>query len=203
MLLRALSIMLIAACGSCTTADDFQFLDGDIIFHTSRSSQSQALRRALGSEYTHMGLIFHDDGEVYVYEAVGPVKSTPLDDWIRRGVDGRFVVRRLSDRSELLSDEAISRLKRMARQYEGKPYDSYFEWSDDRIYCSELVWKIFQEALGLEIGELERFGDFDLSDPLVAEKLAERFGDSVPIDEIVISPASMFESHMLTTAHEH
>src|SRR5437867_163185 len=27
------------------------------------------------------------------------------------------------------------------------PYDLTFEWSDDKIYCSELVWKVYERAL--------------------------------------------------------
>ena len=42
----------------------------------------------------------------------------------------------------------------VGRQLEGKHYDFWFEWSDERIYCSELVWKIYRRGLGIELGEL-------------------------------------------------
>jgi hypothetical protein len=74
-----------------------------------------------------------------------------------------------------------------------------FEWSDDRIYCSELVWKIYQRGAGIEIGALQTMKDFDLTSPAVAAKLRERFGDTVPLNETVISPAAMFDSPLLTT----
>ena len=72
-----------------------QLRDGDIIFHTSRSSQSLAIQRAAGSRYSHMGVIVHRDGKPHVFEAVGRVSYTPLQAWIERGVDGHHVVRRL------------------------------------------------------------------------------------------------------------
>ena len=50
---------------------------------------------------------------------------------------------------------------RRARQFEGKPYDLYFEWSDERIYCSELVWKMYA-ALGVKLGTLQKLREFDL-----------------------------------------
>jgi hypothetical protein len=202
MIVRSLLVVAIGLFASCAASEPLDLRDGDVIFHTSTSSQSEALRRAMGSRYTHMGVIFLRDGEAFVYEAVGPVKWTPSEEWIARGVDGKFVVKRLSHDPSLLESQAIESLKHAALKYEGKPYDLYFEWSDDRIYCSELVWKIYSKALGVEIGSLERFEDFDPSDPLVAAKLKERFGDSVPLEEIVITPAAMFESDILETVYD-
>jgi len=77
-----------------------------------------------------------------------------------------------------------------------------FEWSDDKIYCSELIWKIYQRATGIELGELEKLSDFDLSNETVKQKMNERYGEKIPMDEIVISPKSIFESKLLTTVKE-
>jgi len=149
-----------------------------------------------------MGIVFIESDSPVVLEAVGPVKRTPLAEWIKRGEDGRYVVKRLSDAQTQLTSDAVARLKEAGARYAGRPYDLQFEWSDERIYCSELVWKIYKEALGLEIGEIETFRDFNLSDPTVAGKLKERFGASIPLDEKVVSPASMFESDRLVTVYD-
>jgi hypothetical protein len=77
-----LALTVLVGCGSSKLP---KYRDGDIIFHTSQSSQSEALRRAMKSPYTHMGVIFIENGTPVVYEAVGPVKRTPLEEWIRRG----------------------------------------------------------------------------------------------------------------------
>jgi hypothetical protein len=82
-------------------------------------------------------------------------------------------------------------------QYRGKNYDLYFEWSDSRIYCSELVWKIYKRGAGVEIGRLQKLREFDLSHPTVRAKMRERYGSSIPKDEPVISPAAMFDSEQL------
>ena len=63
---------------------------------------------------------------------------------------------------------------RLAARFQGKPYDLSFEWSDDRIYCSELAWKIYDRGLGLRVGRLQKLRDFDLSDPAVRQKMKER-----------------------------
>jgi hypothetical protein len=170
--------------------------DGDIIFHESRSSQSRAIQLATKSRYSHMGILYRERGQWFVYEAVQPVKSTPLDEWIRRGKDGRFVVKRLRD-TRRLTPAALTRLRSAGERYRGRDYDLYFEWSDDRIYCSELVWKMYKNAIGVEIGRLQKLRDFDLSHPAVRSKMRERYGNRIPADQPVISPAAMFESTLL------
>ena len=88
-------------------------------------------------------------------------------------------------------------MRAVGETYRGRGYDLYFEWSDERIYCSELVWKVYKRAVGIEIGHLQRLRDFDLSHPVVRQKLRERYGSRIPSDEPVISPAAMFNSDQL------
>ena len=63
--------------------------------------------------------------------------------------------------------------------------------------CSELVWKIYKEAVGIELGELQELKSFDLSNDIVKKKLQERYKGKIPLDEKVISPADIFESSHL------
>ena len=203
-----IAILLLLCATACGGGDDARasatgrLLDGDLIFHRSTSAQADALELALGSPYTHMGIVFIDDGVPFVYEAVGPVKRTPLAEWVARGKGGAYVVKRLKNANEILTPQAVAALRDAALRFEGKPYDFYFEWSDDRIYCSELAWKAYESALDLEIGALARFGDHDLTNPRVRAKLQERFGDQIPTEERVISPAEMFSSELLETVTE-
>ncbi len=175
------------------------FRDGDIIFQTSKSNQSEAIQVATGSEYSHMGIVYENEGKVYVYEAVQPVKITPVKEWIERGKSRHYVLKRLINANQLLDDKAIARMKLIGKKYQGKPYDIYFEWSDERIYCSELVWKIYKEALNIEIGQLESLSDFNLEAPIVKAKMEERYGNTFPMQEKVISPAAMYNSSKLMT----
>lgn len=149
-----------------------------------------------------MGIIYKLGNDFFVYEAVQPVKLTPLNDWINRGENGHYVVKRINQSESLLNPETLTKMKKIGEKYSGKDYDLYFEWSDSRIYCSELVWKIYKEAVGLEIGKLEKLSDYNLTDKAVKQKLAERYGDNIPDDELVISPASMFNSDQLITVFE-
>jgi hypothetical protein len=186
----------LAAAGPAAALD---VREGDIVFHTSRSAQSLAIQRATGSPYSHMGLVLFRDGKPFVFEAVATVRHTPLAAWIRRGDKGRYVVKRLADADTILTPEALERLRAAARSFAGKPYDLTFEWSDTRIYCSELVWKIYRQALGIELGALQRLGAFKLDDRAVRLKLEERYRGAVPLGEPVISPGEMFASPRLST----
>jgi uncharacterized protein YycO len=175
---------------------------GDIIFQSSLSAQSQAIQLTTHSPYSHCGIIYQEGGKYFVYEAIQPVKATPLEKWITRGKEGHYVIKRLKNAEEILTPTVLQKMKKVGRQFNGKNYDLYFEWSDDRIYCSELIWKIYKQATGLEIGKLEKLKDFDLSYGPVKVKMKERYGNKIPLDETVISPASMFSSELLETVQE-
>lgn len=169
---------------------------GDIVFHTSLSKQSIAVQAATNSPYSHMGIVLFKDGKPYVFEAVQPVKYTPLEAWLNRGKGKHYVVKRPKSP---LSTEAIAQLQKDTSHYIGKPYDLTFEWSDSRIYCSELVWKLYKSAADIELAPLAKLGSFNLSNPAVKAKLKERYGNQVPLNEPVIAPVAIFESPLLVT----
>lgn len=179
--------------------DSDEIKNGDVIFHTSLSSQSRAIQLATNSKYSHCGIIYKNGQDFYVFEAVQPVKLTALDKWIARGQDGKYVIKRLKNANQVLTPSVIAKMKEVGDQFKGKNYDMTFEWSDDKIYCSELIWKIYQRTTGLEIGKLQKLQDFDLTNKSVKEKMKERYGNNLPLEETVISPVAIFESELLTT----
>ncbi len=179
--------------------NETEIQNGDIIFQTSKSSQSKAIQLATNSKYSHMGIVYRIKGELFVYEAVQPVKLTKFKDWINRGKNGHYVIKRLVNSDKILTQETLSKMKRVGEKFKGKNYDLYFEWSDDKIYCSELVWKIYKDGAGIEIGKLEKLSDFNLQNKIVQQKMKERYGKNIPMNEIVISPVKMFNSDKLKT----
>lgn len=192
-----LIIILILICANAACEKSLpEFKEGDIIFQTSKSSQSQAIQLATHSKYSHMGIIYRDNGKQYVYEATASVKLTPIKEWLKRGEGGRYAVKRLKE-NKLLTSDVLKRMRLVRQQFKGKSYDVYFEWDDERIYCSELVYKIYKLGANIELGRLEKLRDFNLTDPIVKQKLKERFGDTIPYDEIVISPKTIFNDEKL------
>ena len=176
-----------------------QLRDGDLIFHTSKSAQSRAIQLATHSLWSHCGIVYKEGRNWQVFEAVQPVKRTPLADWVARGQGGHFVTKRLRDAKAVLTPTALARLKAAGQPLLGHNYDLYFGWSDDRIYCSELMWKVYERGLGRRLGQLQQLRDFDLSNPAVQAKLRERYGRNLPLTETVVSPVSIFNSPELVT----
>jgi uncharacterized protein YycO len=189
-------LLLFAGCNSYTARN------GDIIFQTSLSNQSKAIQAATKSPYSHMGIIYLKEGNPFVFEASKTVKLTPMNEWIKRGKNSKCVVKRLVNADSILSDENLVKMIKVGEIFDGKPYDLYFEWSDDRIYCSELVWKIFKNSIGIEIGELDKLKNFDLSSPDVKKIIEKRYGNDIPLNEDVVSPESMFNSNILKTVYK-
>lgn len=204
-LIVILSALLIEVCNSPSLpiksnrdpVDTSQLKVGDLVFQSSKSGQSYAIQLATRSKYSHVGMVIMDAGELKVIEAVQPVKITPLNNWISHGDGHQYWVKRVKHADSLLTDSVIMLIDSVSRSYLGKNYDLYFGWSDERIYCSELVWKTYKNALNLELGNLRTLDSFDLSHPLVRQKLKERYGDNIPLKEKVISPGDMFESDKL------
>lgn len=170
---------------------------GDIIFQTSISSQSFAIQKASSSVYSHMGLVENIENKFFVLEAVQPVKRTPLQEWIDRGKGGKYAIKRLENFDYLTTDKGKDHWDQISKSYLGKNYDIYFDWSDDAMYCSELVWKVYNQLVGLEIGSPKELQYFDLKSEEVRKKLVERYGDSIPWDQKIISPQDIFDSPLL------
>jgi len=168
------------------------------------SSQSKAIQLATHSKYSHCGIIFWENGECYVWEAGKVVTITKIDKFIQKGEGGHFVIKRLRSSQELFASEAnLDKIGQIFfNKYLNKPYDLYFGWSNDKIYCSELIWKLYYDALQIEIGKLEKLSDFDLTSEPVKQKLKERYGNNIPLDEIVNSPINIFKSNLLKTIYQ-
>jgi uncharacterized protein YycO len=201
--MRILLFVLLAFYGCGRAEPDTSLLqNGDLIFQVSLSAQSKAIQLATHSQYSHCGIIYKEGKDYFVFEAIQPVQKTPFAKWVARGEGSHYVVKRLKEADKVLTPATLKKMKNIAQAMAGKNYDLYFEWSNDRIYCSELIWKIYKESTGLEIGQLQQLKDFDLSTPSVKQKLKERYGTAIPTNQKVISPAAIFKSKLLYTVIE-
>ena len=186
--------LTISSCGQKSTVPQ----DGDIVFHESTSRQSPIIKLAQHSKWTHCGIVFHIGDKAYVYEAVDPVRYTPLKDWVARGKDGVYCAKRLKSP---LSASSIEKMKTVGAKYKGKHYDTLFQWSDNRMYCSELIWKIYFEGAGIEVCKPNHFSDYSISLPRVKKLIKERYGDKFDPSEQIVSPQAIFKSKLLKEVH--
>ncbi len=178
-------------------ASETEFQNGDIVFQSSKSGQSLAVQLATGSEFSHVGLLFdrHGDGEWWVLEAVQPVKWTPLAQFRLHSDGGKIAVRRLSN---TLTEAQAKALRTEAESHLGKQYDIAFDWSDEEMYCSELVWKAYHRAAGVELGALKALKEYDLKHPAVKKQM-KRYAGDIPWDHPMIAPGAVFNAPVLQT----
>ncbi len=170
------------------------FKDGDLIFQHSVSSQSTAVQLATNSYYSHCGIIFHLNGEAYVFEAIEPVGVRKLDQWIASGEKSHYAVYRLKDKT--LSATELETMKGYLRAQLDKHYDLGFNWSEKEMYCSELAYKAYK-AIGVELCQPLPLGSFRLEHPTVKRILAQRYGSNIPYDEPMVAPGQLTESKLL------
>jgi hypothetical protein len=189
MLFRTLLIFFFLTVVSLETPASSFFQFGDIIFHKSQSPQSKAIQEATGSEWSHVGILVPRGSQWYVAEAVQPVKYTPLHKWVARGKDKEVRI----FRNTKLTSQAIPKLQKNMQKYMGINYDIYFEWSDERIYCSEFIYKVFLESVGTGVGQLQKVKELKLDGPFVRELIRARLtdlGKDLNLEEDIVTPIS-------------
>ena len=162
--------------------------EGDVIFHTSQSSQSPLIQIGTRSHITHCGIVVVKDGKPFVLETLKTLVLTPLDKFVARGKDGKYWLKR-SDRENIKIEYA---------HYLGKPYDLSFSFDNDIYYCSELVYDIYKNQLGIELCKPKQVGDYlilgtDKLDKI--ENTMQRRGISK--EQYAVAPVDVFESEYL------
>ncbi len=173
--------------------------EGDIVFQHTGGEQGRAVELATGSPWTHVGILFKEHGQWMVHEAVGPVRKIALSEWVEHGEEGHWTAKRWIHSEKQLAPSAIGRLKEAGARFNGLPYDLQFGWSDDRIYCSELVWKIYKNGLGVELCAPKPMRENALGSETVRRVMQQRYGSAPPLDELMISPGALFDCAELRT----
>jgi len=193
--LSVFSALGLLATGLAADLKSYDLKEGDIVFSSSRRGQGQAIMDATNSRYTHCGIVFSKDGKLVVLEAVQPVGFVSLENFAARSEPGTFVAKRLK---KPVPGENYQKATEWAAKQIGKNYDDRFLWSDDRIYCSELVWKIYQKA-GVKLCEPRSLREYQLEKPSVKKVIQERFGssDRLPLDEQIVAPSDLVGSTLL------
>lgn len=194
---RIAGLLLLAPATILFAAEnkEFQLQEGDIVFSSSALGQGSAIIAATASPYTHCGVVFKKDGELMVLEAVQPVGVVSIKDFMNRGRPEVFTALRLKT---AITPDAYRKARDWAALQVGRDYDVRFGWDDKKLYCSELVWKIYQKA-GVELCPPRKFRDYNLDRPEVKKIIQQRFGgmDRVPMEEKVVAPSDLAASKLL------
>jgi permuted papain-like amidase YaeF/Yiix C92 family enzyme len=190
-------VVLGVAVSSPTRAAEPALRAGDLVFETSTSSQSSAIRWATRSPWSHVGIVEVSRDGTFVVEALGRVSRTPWKAWRRRALRGGEL---LVLRPRAVPGERRAAAVEEAKAFLGRRYDPRFGWGDDRIYCSELVVKAYERGAGISLGRRERLRDLRLFG--LRGAIEERWGGPVPKDLVLVTPASIAEDARLARVYE-
>ena len=153
--------------------------EGDIIFHTSKSKQSPLIQYATMSTLSHCGIIVENKEELYVLEASGTLRLTPLDQFINRGKGKQWWAKRVID------DPIKIKYKNLL----GRKYDLSFKKDNNLFYCSELIYHIYKTQFNIELCEYRKVSDYDLVG--LKSKLKKR---GINVNQLVVAPIDIYNS---------
>jgi hypothetical protein len=159
--------------------------DGDIVFQHWLGKLGSVIADVTDSPLSHCGMVVHRKGEPWVIEAVGPVRYISFKKWLRQGDRGYFMQMRVKEASERQIANAIE----VAESMLGRPYDIQYELDDEKIYCSELVYKAYERGAEIEVGDKEALRDLKW-------RPHEKFirvlaGGELPLDRVMVTPVSI------------
>lgn len=204
----ALELLALAAMHYPAPTDLPDVKDGDLVFQTSFGMQSLPVFIATKSAYTHMGVVAHRDGQPVVIEAMSQVCETPLAKWVAHGLFKRVSIYR----DEVLKPAQAKGIVAAAKTYEGKPYDIFFLFDNDAIYCSELPYLAFRKA-GIPLGTVQKLSELNIRSAPVQKLIQSRWARhpvckarrydytacyQYLMDQKLISPASIAADEKLT-----
>lgn len=197
-----LAVVVLALClvgwsvwDVASTLNKYQPQVGDVVLQsiTPGGRLLRTIRGVTESPWCHCGVVDRKDGQWVVCEAVGSgVCYTPLTEFLLRGDEIRFAVYRLKGQFQHHAAAFVACLQ----PYLGRPYDIQYELDDEKIYCSELVYKAYRDATGDTLGVVQRFGDLNWQ-PYEDDILHYHPG-AVPVERQIVTPASLQYSPQLT-----
>ena len=96
-----------------------------------------------------------------------------------------------------LTSAQLQQIRRRCAGLSGRRYDHAYRWSDDKQYCSELVWKAYHAA-GIDLSTPRKASTF-LSFKLLPDKTINRIGKKkgISLDEPMVSPSGLINSKYL------
>ena len=164
-------------CSGQTSKDKLK--EGDMIFHISQSQQSPLIQYATKSTLSHCGIIIEKKDGLYVLEATGTLRLTPLDKFINRGKGKLWWAKRVID------DPIKIKYKNLI----GRKYDLSFKKDNNLFYCSELIYYIYKTQFNIELCEYRKVSDYNLVG--LKSKLKKR---GINVNQLVVAPIDIYNS---------
>lgn len=136
---------------------------GDIILRDGTDEVSRTARsfNRVDTSFSHCGIVLLENDTLFVYHALGgnynpsqKLRRDPIDNFCLPPEADRFAIYRYE-----LAPQQYDSLNSIVRRYyaEGLRFDLYFNFlTDDRMYCSEFVFKCLNRSLSGALGKIIR-----------------------------------------------
>ena len=158
----------------------------DIVFQSLPHGELvDAIEGVTQSEWSHCGLLKKVGNKWFVAEALGNVHYTPLQLWIIRGRRSKLEAYRLRNIPEGLTSKIDSGIKRML----GRPYDYHYAPDDSEIYCSELVYKVYDRELNIKVGTWQKLSALNWQP--YEDFIRSLEPGKMPLDREMVTPVSI------------
>ena len=179
--------------------DPIELKVGDVLLQPLKCWACTLIEEEEETIYSHIGVVIAVGPEVIVAESFGKVRKLSLESFDAKTEVGQklSVLRFRND--DLVTDiqnSADSFMKIFDQDFEGAKYDHNFLWNNldengvESYYCSELVAKLFQALVGVEI-PLKRM-HFEHN----RDQWSTFFKGHIPDNEWGISPADFDRSDL-------
>lgn len=176
----------------------YHWQEGDLLFQSLlRVPLVDAIEGSTGSPFSHCGILHRRADGWVVIEAIGPVKETPLENWLFQARDRTFTAYRLHEPLQ----PKIPAIIASAKEFLGRPYDIRYDLDDQKIYCSELIYKACLQATGEKLGQLVKLGDLNWQPYEMFITTLEN--GPVPVERVMITPRHLSEASQLTKVYQH
>ena len=159
LILRSILVTLMFFMNGCN--DKYNPKEGDLLFQNLDcgplcESIENVEEGINGSKISHVGILIKGtDNNWYVAEALDKVKITPLNEFLYRSKDAsgnpKVIVGRIKDKYSSYTSGFKNRLQALYN----KPYDDEFKIGNNKFYCCELVYEVFQNKEGKHLFKLK------------------------------------------------
>jgi hypothetical protein len=175
----------------------YQPREGDILFQSLPHCELvDAIEGVSQSPWSHCGVVVQSNGDWQVVETIDHFRRTSLASWVMRGRAGRFAAYRTTSAVSLpVAAKFHDSLSAALTTYMGRPYDFRYAPDDEEIYCSELIFKAYRDAFGIELGDWEELGHLNWRPFESLIRTLE--GGSVPLQQRMITPVAITRSRLL------
>lgn len=174
-------------------------MEGDIIVQDIKSMNGELMLDAMGGSWSNIGIIFRReaDGAMVVMDAANKVRITPLPEWISAGKGQQLALYRLKNGEELLVPRNVTKLRAACKPFKAKSSDLYLNWSDDEMYSGELVWKVYQNGLGISLCPPDKLASLKLTNEALKPYITKKYGTTVPSTELAVTIKAICSSPQL------